>query len=229
MVFPFLVPPRSRLWCGLTGAALAAVTALFLTGLLSAGPALRKGEEALAFLVLATGAVAALRLAAMRRPVLRLSDGELVIEHAGLLRSPVSVPIAQLRAVLISDAVIQRKLLESVLPPQFALEPSGADPVYVYPGGRRYVPALGFFQQTVNLCLLFRAPVALNGARRLSALFLDNRALLRMLTVPGLCLPLESPAAAQEALVGLGVEASMPQADLEAMLGQLRRRNWLGR
>lgn len=229
MNFLFTVPPRSRLWCALTGAALAAVAILLLPGLFFVGTPLRDAGEGLGFLVMAVGAVSALRLAVMRRPVLRLAGGELAVRHPGLFRGLVTVPIAEVRAVLVSDAVIQRGLMQSTLPPQFALEPSEGEKVYVYPGGRRFVPALGFFQQSVNLCLLFRAPVTLTGVRRLPALFLDNRALLRMRTVPGVCLPLESPAAAQQALVDLGVARSMAQAELEAMLPQLQRRNWRGR
>ncbi|MGH2718159.1 MAG: hypothetical protein ACRDJU_06240 [Actinomycetota bacterium] len=223
------MPARSRLWCALIGLALAAVAAVFLWGVVSPGTALRKTEIALGLLVMATAAVSALRLALLRRPLLEVSGGELVIRHPGLFRRPVTVPASEVRAVLVSDAVIRRGLLQTVLPAQFSLEPDGAEPVSVYPGGRRFVPALGFFQQSVNLCLLFRSPVALSGVRRLPALFLDNRALLRLRTVPGLCLPLESPLAAQQALADLGVEGSMPQAELEAMLPRLERRDWLGR
>lgn len=228
MIFPFAVPPRSRLWCALAGCALAAVAVLFLPGVFFVGTWLRDAGEGVVFLAAGSGAISALRLATMRRPVLRLGSPEVEIRHPGLLSGPVILPVSEVRAVLVSDALIRRRLLESTLPPQFALEPTEGQVVFVYPGGRRLIPALGFYQQSMNLCLLFTAPVAMR-VRRLPALLLDNRALLRMRTVPALCLPLETPVAAREALVGLGVASSMPQAELEAMFGQLQRRNWLGR
>ena len=224
--FALVAPARSRVWFGMASALFAAMTAGGLVALAKLG--FDPGADLVVLvgtLVMAWFTATSLRLAAPGDPALRLTDDTAEIGHRAFLVGPLVVPFDRVVAVLEEpDQRLRRTVLRATIPRQFPLDDPSGEGAWLYPGGRRFFPLLGYRLQLPNFCILFDPPVRLSGVRRLAASLTESRALLNMSTTTAVCFQLASPAEATAAFVARGVPTSITAERAEQLVAHCGRR-----
>ena len=151
-----------------------------------------------------------------------VGDDHVTIDHPELLRTPVILPRAAVRTVLVDVSDSPPTGAAAGGPPElaarFPLVEAGGDPAWLHPGARSALPMLGWQRAVPDGAVVLRGPLALGTApRRLLAFFEGNEELRALSTCGGFFLQLADPPGAATALAAEQLDPPLTLAEAERL------------